>query len=459
MDKKNGILLTGIIGLYFLWGGSSYISEMYRLYEYFSPRTVDLIALSLNYFCQALGIIYFSYSYRKNPQLILKKTTYYGSLIVSAISILSMLTIGNPYLIIFFGGIMNLLLGFLAAFQLSLLATHVSKNNRGKIFGLAYAMGSLGTYILSILGKGNMIKSPYASLIYLGLIGLTYILMARMNFYTIDKKEIGKVTIDRRFFTQVFFVFLLMALINSIGGNYQSETIFKEKVNFELARAFYGIGLIGAGLISDKNRKFGAFLALGSLFFPFISLAIYREGEFIFLIWALSYLLLGLYSVYRAIFFVDMVGEREEWFYLAGLGLCIGRIGEGIGGLVNPFIMSDYLLASLYIVGLFIPLILVFISLYGVTYTEKIIEAKNTMSFEDFVLGHSLTSREREVLGYILDGLSNIEIGGKAFISENTVKFHIKNLLKKTGCSNRQEILELFNRLGIEKEYGSEVIK
>ncbi|HHY17990.1 MAG TPA: helix-turn-helix transcriptional regulator, partial [Firmicutes bacterium] len=35
---------------------------------------------------------------------------------------------------------------------------------------------------------------------------------------------------------------------------------------------------------------------------------------------------------------------------------------------------------------------------------------------------------------------SNSEISSVLYISENTVKFHVKNILKKTGCSNRNEI-------------------
>jgi DNA-binding NarL/FixJ family response regulator len=51
----------------------------------------------------------------------------------------------------------------------------------------------------------------------------------------------------------------------------------------------------------------------------------------------------------------------------------------------------------------------------------------------------TLTDREREMLRYIAQGLSNREIAGKLFISENTVKYHIKNVLQKFGLKNRAE--------------------
>ena len=51
----------------------------------------------------------------------------------------------------------------------------------------------------------------------------------------------------------------------------------------------------------------------------------------------------------------------------------------------------------------------------------------------------TLTDREREMLRFIARGLSNREIAGKLFISENTVKYHIKNVLQKFGLKNRAE--------------------
>ena len=43
----------------------------------------------------------------------------------------------------------------------------------------------------------------------------------------------------------------------------------------------------------------------------------------------------------------------------------------------------------------------------------------------------SLTDREMDVLRLIATGLSNKQIAGQLFISEETVKVHIRNLLRK----------------------------
>ena len=50
-----------------------------------------------------------------------------------------------------------------------------------------------------------------------------------------------------------------------------------------------------------------------------------------------------------------------------------------------------------------------------------------------------LTPREVEVLRMIANGRSNQDIAAKLVISFNTVTNHVKNILGKTGCTNRTE--------------------
>lgn len=51
-----------------------------------------------------------------------------------------------------------------------------------------------------------------------------------------------------------------------------------------------------------------------------------------------------------------------------------------------------------------------------------------------------LSDREQQVLNLVAKGHSNKEISDKLFISENTVKNHLKNILKKLHLQNRVEL-------------------
>jgi DNA-binding NarL/FixJ family response regulator len=50
-----------------------------------------------------------------------------------------------------------------------------------------------------------------------------------------------------------------------------------------------------------------------------------------------------------------------------------------------------------------------------------------------------LTSREREVLCAAAEGHSNAQIGRQLWVTEQTVKFHLSNIYRKLGVSNRTE--------------------
>ena len=60
-----------------------------------------------------------------------------------------------------------------------------------------------------------------------------------------------------------------------------------------------------------------------------------------------------------------------------------------------------------------------------------------------------LTTREREVLGLLGQGLSNKMIARDLRISEHTVKFHVSSIYAKLGAASRTEAVGLGARLGL----------
>ena len=61
----------------------------------------------------------------------------------------------------------------------------------------------------------------------------------------------------------------------------------------------------------------------------------------------------------------------------------------------------------------------------------------------------ALTEREIEVLRHIAGGNRNREIGEQLFISEETVKVHIKHIMEKLGASDRTQAVAIAVRRGI----------
>jgi DNA-binding NarL/FixJ family response regulator len=60
-----------------------------------------------------------------------------------------------------------------------------------------------------------------------------------------------------------------------------------------------------------------------------------------------------------------------------------------------------------------------------------------------------LTDREVEVLRFLSRGLTTAQTGAEMFISENTVKTHVRHILEKLGVSNRAEAVARATQLNL----------
>ena len=64
-------------------------------------------------------------------------------------------------------------------------------------------------------------------------------------------------------------------------------------------------------------------------------------------------------------------------------------------------------------------------------------------------LASDISPREREVLGHLARGLTNVEIAEALQISPHTVKTHVISLFNKFGTTKRTETAVLAVRLGL----------
>ena len=61
----------------------------------------------------------------------------------------------------------------------------------------------------------------------------------------------------------------------------------------------------------------------------------------------------------------------------------------------------------------------------------------------------ALTERELKVMELLAHGLSNKDIGKQLYISETTVKFHVRNLMRKLNAATRAEAVYEASKLGL----------
>ncbi|MBR2728732.1 MAG: helix-turn-helix transcriptional regulator [Lachnospiraceae bacterium] len=155
------------------------------------------------------------------------------------------------------------------------------------------------------------------------------------------------------------------------------------------------------------------------------------------------------------VLFSDLA-RRTGLLYLSGYGLLIGRIGDSFGESAC-LLLEKRLFPLLGITGLFfIVAVFVLFRIFPVLYLPAAPAAgfsekeRGREIFQRFCAGYELSAREREVLQYLLEEKTGAEIADAMSISEGTVKYHIHNLLQKTGCRNRIALLDAYFSQGKE---------
>ena len=267
---KTNLQCSLIIALCFLWTATGYLSWMYHLLDFAESSSVDWLTEVIGYLFQATGLFLFSIVMKHNSNLSLNKSAFIACIVADfAFIILSALTSQLLYILIF-GYLMNLFHGIIAGFYLTLLATQVEHKYRSIVFGGAYAASSIASWLLSLPNHSTFLHSGYALILY-GIficitIGIIIVEKKRMPLekitYTGEKASTGTIALAG-------LTVILVSLTRGIGFYFPMADISKG-ISLEFSRAFYAIGLILAGIVGDRRRKYGAVSCLAALVFPFV---------------------------------------------------------------------------------------------------------------------------------------------------------------------------------------------
>lgn len=142
---------------------------------------------------------------------------------------------------------------------------------------------------------------------------------------------------------------------------------------------------------------------------------------------------------------------HEEYPEVKVIALSVSEDGNNLPRLINAGIAA-YLLRSCSIFELADSILSVVSGVQVLTPSMigKLMEAfrrqsHNTQSQSLF----SLSDREKEILKYVATGASNKEIAQSCYISETTVKTHLRNILSKMEVKNRAGAVSLATTMGI----------
>jgi DNA-binding NarL/FixJ family response regulator len=80
---------------------------------------------------------------------------------------------------------------------------------------------------------------------------------------------------------------------------------------------------------------------------------------------------------------------------------------------------------------------------------KKKVPASIAAQFAEYYSDELLTDREVQVLGHLGEGNRNRDIAEKLFISEETVKAHLRHIMTKLGANDRTQALAIGLRRGL----------
>ena len=441
-QKNKCLYFAVLIGFGFLWTGTAYIVQAYRLLQFLDGGTVNLLVCGVYYVLQAAGIGAVGFLFAKQPMIASGRALPFWSTVITVVCAAAAVFLSSIPIIIAAGALMNVTIGVLSGCYLTRLATDIPQQRRGIVFGAAYAFGSIGTWLLSLPMDAKFLWSSYSFYAVTVLAAASLILLRHLSP---PPKQDNSLQLSPGFGNKIIWlaaaVLFLLSLENTLGFSFPLKSA-SGSVYIEFTRAFYALGLIIAGLASDKNRRWGAICCLAALAFPFAALALGNSTVGETAMWMVAYLFLGFWSAYRILVFSDISAKRG----LPGLavaGLLVGRLGEAAGTLGASFLTGAPLIVASGIV--FALVIALFFSLYQKIYSPIInVEEMEKQRLLEYASRFKLSPREQEIFNLIVQGMSNTEIATVLYITESTVKFHAGNIFKKTSCTSRSTLIADF---------------
>jgi len=458
---KSNVSKAVFITLCFLLTSTGWMAWTYNVLSVTSYPVSDHITLVLGYLFQGAGIGVFSLLCRFRPGII--KDSMYAALLIHFFTLIPSVLCDSLILILICGFALSISCGYIAGCYLYVLTAGTDSHYRAITLGVGYAAAIFASWCLSMIGEGKIYYSDSVIIVCLVLTVLTVAIIHSLPQEEKDaadlenpalpvesmKSSVSGISPEREESVRIKNILILTALlitffsiVNNCGFAFPSSDIGVE-INVELSRLFYAGGIIIAGIVNERGRKYGGICAVIALIIPFIILSLKSEPVSANVLWSLSYFAFGFFTVYRLLLFSDLA-RNLNILYLSGLGLLFGRIGDAAGEELCLQLSNHYVILLFFSFLVFAASVFLFFCIFNLLYVQEFPEPKHEESlvmFNRFSRQYSLSIREREVLRCLLEEKSNIEIADVLSVSESTVKYHIHNLLKKTGCRNRVSLI------------------
>lgn len=443
---KKTFVYTTIVALLFSYTGSAYLGNYSRLIQLVSSNYAELIMMRIGYFLQALGMLLYSFILSKKSKTIPFINSAYANIIVISLSVIPMCFMQlstNVTVITIASFIFNVITGMIFQLYLIQLAYNVRSNSLGLCFGIAYALGSIFTFLITYFDGGVFMESPSMVFIYIVMATLSSIML--LNSKSIkEKSSLPLNKKEKKYIILLSVCIILATIVVALGDGIYNFGRWSSEADIRVVRSFYAFGLILSGFIYDKNRRLGVILTVAFLSYFIISAFLLNNAISSSVMMSLGYFFMSFLAQYRYLSMADITYDHPKYLPWIGFGLMISRIVEGLTALLMmafPLSLTMHVVVTLLFYS---PLVILAIISDNIKYSSS--DQTEAQQIAKFCEKYSLTSREQEICELLIQNASDDEISSKLFISKPTVRFHISNILKKTKTKSRVGIRRLFER-------------
>ncbi len=211
-------------------------------------------------------------------------------------------------------------------------------------------------------------------------------------------------------------------------------------------------------LLRKTNRAYILYVAIAMIGFSFIAFVSLDRSAMSYLV--VNTLMLGACGIYD-LFWWSILGEMLDFHKnpakVLGIGLSANVLGVLLGGAIGNVITSggtqtfNSTLLALAVVCVTLALLpplhgrlssLLKDHAYLTVFSEMPPDEQSRIT-DRFAKFANLSEREREVASLLLQRKTYKAIAGELFISENTVKYYVKNIYSKFNIHSRSELIDM----------------
>ena len=262
------------------------------------------------------------------------------------------------------------------------------------------------------------------------------------------------------------FIFLcVFILIITINSGLMYQVVNPAFAHYKLLTAYYWAIpyiltiFILRNLSSRINKAYILYIAIAMIGLSYILFMWLDRSATSYLV--INTLMLGAFGVCD-LFWWSILGSYLDYHDNAakvlGVGLSMNVLGVLVGSVIGNKIISfesPYLAASVTAV-IIIFTVLIILPVLNSQLTKHLKNHEFLVKFTDMTKGEQekpmaglkrdkqLTEKEYEVVNLLLRGYTYKVIAESLFISENTIKYHIKNIYQKLNINSKMELIKIF---------------